>query len=459
MAWSDSILAQRAGGELLVSDNAAPIRIDLDDILSASGPARLTLNFRIQPSDTPADRALIDELLGSSQHLSASRLALRLLELARPAIRSIIQSSDPAQNLNASAIQSLRDSLNRAAFACGFIINEPFVADLRPRRLNIPTPATTRPDIAPAFSLHLATSRNILNIPFNPTSHSLSITNTITNTIDDRLGSIRSLRVEPLAGTGVRYLVGARLGAMILGDRPSLYMLPTDASAHDPSDSSRGSRGINSLAIAGDRVFASHSARGIFSWSIDSDEPARLIEPIGGRHVQGVGSRVVWARGGSLLTLDTDHRIQTIADGAPVLSLSSTADAHHDALTAARTDGSIAIFDPVDGHILMSAHVGEIAGATPVFHHNASDLWALLRQDGSVELRPLNQTSSTRLRGFSGIRILRAAGGWIAGLSEDGNKVAIWRSDSPQDPWRIIEVPAITPTRAVDLTLSIPQHP
>lgn len=448
MAWSDSILAQRVGGELLVSDGGAPIRIDIDDIDSANGAARLTLNFRVQPSDTPADRTLIDELLGSSRELSAARLGGRLLELVRPSLRTILKTLDPNQPIDPAAMKQLRDTLNRAAFACGFIINEPFVPDLRARRLAVPAPAATRPALAPAFKLHLAASRQLVDMRFDTSQATES--DLSRQSIDERLGSIRSLRAERSPASGIRHLVGAKFGAMISGEGASLYVLPNDESTTDNAEPSRNARGVNSVAVAGTCVYASHSVRGIYAWSVDSDEPARLIEPIGGRYLRSIGSRVVWTRGGSLLTRDADHRVHSIAEGATVVAVEPV----DDAVALARQDGSISIIDPVDGRILMTAHVGPIAGATPIFDAGTCEAWALLREDGSIEVRSLGLASGTRLRGFSGARAVRAAGGWVAGLSEDGNKVAIWRSDSPQDPWRMIEVASVADSRAIDLAIT-----
>ena len=126
-------------------------------------------------------------------------------------------------------------------------------------------------------------------------------------TVTGEVGPVRSIQTA-IQGDGTPVL--------LLGAATGVYRLPLDAAEPDlalvvePMPSVRG--GFNAVALAGDRVFASHSELGVFEWNVTDVAPGRLRFASMTRDAKAV--RGVVFEGGDLYCAIDDRVIRWPAD-------------------------------------------------------------------------------------------------------------------------------------------------
>jgi len=426
MNWRDQTIARRVQGVVRVLDEGVPIQVAFDDLTSNGAPTRLMIQTRVVASDTDADRALIGEIMGDSQSLSGMQLCRRLVELSRPAIRRIVESIDAQNGPDESAVKSIRQALSGAAFSCGFILTDPFVVDLMVRKI---APAfTARPLPAPADSKTICVVGGNALVEFDAaTGRELKRIS-----IDPSIGPARSINTMR-ANDSRQILIGAKNGAALIDRDGSCSVIAQFADGHS----------INSIVQIDQSKWMTTSKDGLTGWK--DGEPTRLDQHPA-RFALRVADHVVFASGPTLRVIDPDGTIDTIGGGAEIIQIF----VEDESCIVVRTDGTIETVDVVEGRVLDVRHVGTCRAASICFGF-ADGFFALVRPDGSIEMKSVTGPLSARFRGFTGCRSVSSRDGWIVGVSEDSTKLPIWRADSPHEPVRVIEATHLIGHRVADV--------
>lgn len=436
MSWRDQTVACRIRGELRVLDEGVPMRVVFQDLKAADTPARLTIQTRLVASDTDADRTIISEIMGDDETLGSLRLGERLVELSRPAVRRIVESLDAEKSLHADSIKSIRQAIGGAAFSCGFILTDPFVIDLTARKL---APAfTARPLPAPVESTTICVVGGSALVKFDAaTGRELERI-----TIDSSIGPARSISVmcdnAPFSreGKAERFLVGAKSGAAIVNQDGS-----SDVIAHFIDGHS-----INSIVRIDESKWMTTSNDGLTGWK--NNEPAKL-DAHPARFARRVGDHVVFASGPTLRVIDPDGAIDTIGGGAEIIQIF----VEDESCIIVRADGAIETVDVIEGRVLDVRQVGTCRAAAICFGF-VDGFFALVRPDGSIEMKSVTGPLASRFRGFTGCRSVSARDGWIVGLSEDSTKLPLWRADAPHEPMRVLEATHLIGHRVADVVVT-----
>ncbi len=207
--------------------------------------------------------------------------------------------------------------------------------------------------------------------------------------------------------------------------------------------------GVNSVALSGDALFATHSEYGLARWRLDRpEEPAELLYPEITRPCKT--TRAVHAQDGKLLFASGQHVFAAPSDGEgePVKYISSVEAPVSCVAAAARTvfagteSGAILCWkaDAPDQPVVLvrkrdaivNLRLAKICGI-PHLIYSAKDL--------SVRARVVGQNLETSYESDgASVGVLDAASDLICASDADGRKVMVWKATSPSRPSREIEV-------------------
>src|SRR5579859_2910480 len=259
-------------------------------------------------------------------------------------------------------------------------------------------------------------------------------------TFKDPLRSVRS--VESPRGP---FLVGGSkrgVSSVRLDDTMEVldYPLP-------PGGSIRG--GVNSIAMTGDAIYATHSEFGLARWQADrpGEAPEMVYEELTRRNKT---TRAVQMQEGRLLFASGRHVYSAPADasGEPVKYVSSIESPVTCVAAAAKTifagteNGSIVCWkvnspdQPVvlvrKREPIVNLRLARIC-AIPHLIYSASDL--------SVRARVIGQNLETSYESDGApIGVLDAASDVICASDGDGRRLLLWKSTSPSKPVRAVEI-------------------
>lgn len=435
MSWRDQTIACRVRGELRVLDGGVPVRVVFQDLKALEVPARLTIQTRLVASDTAADRAIISEIMGDDDSLGSFRLCERLIELSRPAVRRIVETLDAEKSPGTDSIKSVRQAIAGAAFSCGFILTDPFVLDLLARKIAPGFTAKPTPPTAPTATLTMVGGSVLARIDAASGRELHRVT------LDTSIGPARSITTtrnnNPFSrdGKAERFLVGAKSGFAIVNDQGS-NVIASFADGHS----------INSIVWLDESSFITTSNDGLTGWK--GNLPTRL-DALPAKCARAVGEHVVFASGATLRVLEPGGAIDTIGGGAEIIQIF----VEDESCLVARADGMIERIDVIEGRVLDVHHLGPYRSIAQTYDFSTGH-FALLRADGSIELRSIDSPITNRLRGFTGCRAVSARDGWLIGVSEDSTKLPIWRVEAPHDPVRVIEATHVIGHRAADVVIA-----
>jgi len=207
--------------------------------------------------------------------------------------------------------------------------------------------------------------------------------------------------------------------------------------------------GVNSIAMAGDAIYATHSEFGMARWQADrpGDPPEMIYEEITKRSkttraVQMQEGRLLFASGHHVFTAPAD------ASGDPVKYVSSIESPVTCVAAAARTifagteNGSIVCWkvDAPDQPVVLVRKREPIVNlrlaricAIPHLIYSARDL--------SVRARVIGQNLETSYESDGApIGVLDAASDVICATEGDGRRVLLWKSTAPTRPARAVDI-------------------
>jgi hypothetical protein len=207
--------------------------------------------------------------------------------------------------------------------------------------------------------------------------------------------------------------------------------------------------GVNSVALSGDSLFATHSEYGLARWRLDRpEEAAELLYPEVTRPHKT--TRACSAQDGRLLFASGHHVYSAAADGGgePVKYISSVEAPVSCVASAARTifagteSGSILCWkaDAPDQPVVLvrkrdaivNLRLAKICGI-PHLIYSAKDL--------SVRARVVGQNLETSYESDgASVGVLDAASDLICASDANGRKVLVWKATAPARPFREIEV-------------------
>ncbi|HLY12001.1 MAG TPA: hypothetical protein VKW04_22055 [Planctomycetota bacterium] len=270
-------------------------------------------------------------------------------------------------------------------------------------------------------------------------------------TFKDPLRSVRSVespRGPYLVGGSKHGVSTVRLdGTMEVLD----YPLP-------PGGPIRG--GVNSIAMTGDAIYATHSEFGLARWQADrpGDEPDMVYEELTRRNKT---TRAVQMQEGRLLFASGRHVYSAPADasGEPVKYVSSIESPVTCVAAAARTifagteNGSIVcwkVASPDQPVVLVrkrepivNLRLARIC-AIPHLIYSARDL--------SVRARVIGQNLETSYESDGApIGVLDAASDMICASDGDGRRLLLWKSTAPAKPVRAIDIWKLSDKPVLDL--------
>ncbi len=251
---------------------------------------------------------------------------------------------------------------------------------------------------------------------------------------------LRSVRTEETP-RGTFLLGGSKRGVSVatLGGDGGVREYPLPGGRHV-----RG--GVNSIAMDGERVYATHSEYGLASWPIEGDVPEQLHEEV--TRAQKTTRGVQIHRGGLLFS--SGPHVYTRAAGAHdlVKYVSSVESPVTCVAAAARTvfagteNGSIVCWkaDGPDQPVVLvrkrepivTIRLAKICGI-PHLIYGSRDL--------SVRARVIGQNLETSYESEgAAVGVLDAASDLICAADSDGRRIFLWKATAPAKPSQAIDV-------------------
>jgi hypothetical protein len=218
--------------------------------------------------------------------------------------------------------------------------------------------------------------------------------------------------------------------------------------------------GVNSIAMDGNFLYATHSEHGLARWNADrpGEAPEMLYEELTRRNKT---TRAVQIRDGRLLFVTGHHVYAAPAggDGEPVKYVSSIESPVSCVAMAARTifagteNGSIVCWktDAPDQPVVLARKREAIVNlrlaricSIPHLIYSSRDL--------SVRARVIGQNLETSYESDgASIGVLDAASDFICASDRDGRRVLLWKATSPSRPSRMIDVMKFSEKPVMDL--------
>jgi len=262
------------------------------------------------------------------------------------------------------------------------------------------------------------------------------------------VGAVRSVQAGRGADGRLRLLAGAARGVYEivpeLHAEPVVYSLGRNVQV-------RG--GFNSVALAGDRVLATHSEIGLACWRRDAPgQPEMLLEGItsGARAVRGVqfhAGRIYFSADSRVLSVDAD---QPVEDGARVYGLAGPAEPLITALCVTDAelltgdaDGRVRRWSLDDGGEPALVHSGNRRPAESLHVLDAGGIRRLFLTDTSlaVHARVIGDTFSCRYEaGGQTLSRVEVAPDLLVATNEVRDRLILWKPGTPTAPCAVVPV-------------------
>jgi hypothetical protein len=280
-------------------------------------------------------------------------------------------------------------------------------------------------------------------------------------------------RRVPISGSAgqVRSVTAAfdRDGAsvLLLGASTGVYRLPLDRSEPDLTvavcDSPAVRGGFNAAAIQGDRILASHSELGLWSWSVRNPSEAEPLFPSMTRGAQAVRGLHVF-EGSAYASVD-DRAIRWRLDAAAaapdrifvgagdtITALRATAIG----LFAGTSEGDVVYWPTLQDGYPERLHGGGRRAVESIALTSAHGIHTLVFADTSLsaQARVVGDSFACRYEaGGQTIRRVAVAGDLLVGLNDLRDRLFLWTPGRPQQPAAIIPVAASTGRTIQDVCL------
>ncbi len=259
------------------------------------------------------------------------------------------------------------------------------------------------------------------------------------------MGGIRSLRVVRDPGGSDLLLAGARDGVLVLR-----LDAPTAAPAIYPISPRTGRTGINSAALAGTRLFATHSEFGVLAW--DARDPRVAPRALAAQATRGASAVRGALVGGGALWFAADQRVYRLALDAldrdpelyigpsqPVSGLAWAADRVY----AASLDGCVYAWSPADPRSPRRVHArqSKLYGVRARVDALGHDQLLIACRDRALVAHDLVDGRETSYQSASMLRWGDGTWDYVAATDHDGRELVFWMASRPEAELRRIELP------------------
>lgn len=259
-------------------------------------------------------------------------------------------------------------------------------------------------------------------------------------TFKDPLRSVRSLE----SARGAFLVGGSKRGVSTvrLDDTMEVLEYPLP-----PGGPVRG--GVNSVAMSGDAIFATHSEYGIARWQADrpGDEPDMIYEEITRRSkttraVQMQDNRLLFASGSHVYAAPPDAATPPLKYVSSIESPVTCVAAAARTIFAGTESGSIVCWklDAPDQPVVL------VRKREPIVNLRLARICAIPHliystRDLSVRARVIGQNLETSYEtDGAAIGVLDASSDLICATDADGRRLLLWKATSPSKPARSIEL-------------------
>jgi hypothetical protein len=278
--------------------------------------------------------------------------------------------------------------------------------------------------------------------------------------LPDHLGPLRSVTVDTDALQSGLVMIGAAAGVHLLDVNTDTvqHSLPVGDAT---SKSIRG--GFNAAAMAGDRVFATHSEMGLIRWEIDKDTPGTQLfadltaDADAVRSVQ-VAEAAVWFAANEIVYA---HALQDDDKTPPKRYAGNSA-----IITALHVGNGVVYAGNVDGEIIawdVSAPDTPrvVRGKTdrPVESIDAIETLGvdqLIIADRSNALLRMTIDDNCTCRYEAGSQIVRRAAiaeDVFVAVNDTRDRLLLWKPNLPDEPISTTVIPHLTGERVQDICL------
>jgi len=509
MSMSQTEIARRDGGQIVVRPSAVRMGWELSDLTTSDGfAARAALRASVRAVGDAAENRLLEEaFLSRSSIAFDADVAAHFSPALQSSARQFAAASEIAALLCDAGRMGLQEKLTQAAravaFGCGLEILPPFELEIesatytsRQRELRRAAEHTQRLDRAgemfkqfqslrqsapelpvekilaslsgvdPADqlelqrSLLLASARQTVGLPLwlvagphlikvHPqAAESAQSPRTEVFTPPTALGPFRSVQHGELQGKTV-LMVGARGGLLLIDSA-----VPAEATLY--ADQSVTSQlGFNAACIAAGKLWATHGEAGLVGWDLACPETCAVAIRAGStlaspkNLVRVDDQRAVFSSGNQLWLIDADGQARAVSTALSAAIVSIVAAG--DSICVVCEDGLIRQLDPRSLATLREARRSErlvAAGALPWL---GTSRLLLATEFSSILCVGLeDEWAMQYLCSHSGLRQTAGAADRVAAISPDRHRVLLWSSWDGRQPVEI-HMGSIARHRVADL--------
>lgn len=254
------------------------------------------------------------------------------------------------------------------------------------------------------------------------------------------VGPLRSVRAATWEGKPV-VLVGAKRGVHLLQTEQD----PRQTYAFDMPKALRG--GVNAAAIAGERLFATHSEAGLIEWALRKTDQFKM--PHAEKFEGAKSVRDIHADEKGLVWMAVDRRVVGIDPAPESKPIEMTAPANVTVLTLA--DGGV--YAGLESGQIVTWRIGspEIRDSLRAACGNAVESIGYLEGGGVPRLlvadrRPYlemmipGDAVSTKYAAGQSMRWGLVAGEWVAGVNDRRDQLIFWRIEDPAEPAAVVSI-------------------
>lgn len=278
----------------------------------------------------------------------------------------------------------------------------------------------------------------------------------------------RTLNIEGPAGP-LRSMQIAQDGAetvLMIGAANGAYEMPIDGSSpsrtylYAAAGEVRG--GVNSLAVRGDVVVASHSERGLTRWIRGSDSaPLSLLADMtaGARTVRGAqfASDRLWCSiDDRVVNLPADDLLAKPKVLSGSRSTISALCVCGDEVYAGNADGELLYWSVGTHDLPRRLHAGSRRAVESIVLMNFGGVERLFFTDTTVAVfaRVLGDAFTCRFEaGGQTLRRVEVAPDWVVATTDARDRLILWRADQPEHPAAMIPIAQLTGRSIQDVCL------
>lgn len=276
--------------------------------------------------------------------------------------------------------------------------------------------------------------------------------------LPDSLGPLRSVSADEASLADGALLVGAATGVHVVDLETGMSRRELPALLVD----TRGPRGgVNAAAMGEDGIYASHSELGLLAWPRDASEPVakNLLKELTSaartvRGVQVVDGRIWVAIDEKVWSLSPECGVEVTYRGARCGVAAITVSGNH--VYAGTMDGEVlqwkldepdepCVVRRANGHAIESVDVADAGGVA----------WLILAdQQDALTTMVLGDSHTCRYEsGRHRVRRAVVASDLFAAISENRDRLFVWRPDDSSQPAGSVVVPYLTGGSIQDLCL------